>query len=242
MSVFVQPDRYGDGEPLEELQTNPHFDSDGTRPLKRPKRSAIGDRGPHSSDPFLNSSLSSSDHTSRSSVGGVASVRLSHPFTMNNTLNINGYLYSPPPPSTSDLLASLDDLNIPSKIYRSPYYSKESDAPERSREYAGLLYHLKGGEGLANLDDWDDGLQKGKAESLRAVNPAGVGGWEYASSPPSVKTVKTWLMFDNGKSSSGPKRSNPQSQVSAGVENKPAALNSPLRLKVLHKRSKQHQT
>ena len=110
------------------------------------------------------------------------------------------YEYSLRPPTATDLLASLDLHDIPSKIYQPPYYSDESDAPERPREYAGLVYHLKGGTGIANLQEWSSPtstaglpLQSGRLSST------GVCGWEYAAMPPSVKQAKEWLKSDEAR-------------------------------------------
>ncbi|EPQ60815.1 DNA/RNA polymerase, partial [Gloeophyllum trabeum ATCC 11539] len=102
-----------------------------------------------------------------------------------------------PPPSASTLLSTLDNYGLPAKIYRDPYYSNEADVPEKPREYAGLVYHLKGGEDVANLEEWQcgsscdyPGLQK---SDMPQFDRMGVGGWEYASSPPSRREVEKWL-------------------------------------------------
>jgi DNA polymerase zeta len=127
-------------------------------------------------------------------------------------INVNRYEYAMTPPSTLNLLGSLDDYDIPSKIYRPPHYSLTSDVPERPREYAGLLFHLKGGEGITHLDTWDDSVpesaQSGRVLPLLSV---GIGGWEYAGSPPSVKEVKRWLADDKRACPVG--RSKMKSQV-----------------------------
>ncbi len=113
--------------------------------------------------------------------------------TLKYAPNANGFEYARQPPSISDLLGSLHTHNIPSKIYRTPYYSKEIDAPERPREYAGLVYHLKGGEGIKNLPAWEP---IGSENSL--VEAGDVQGWEYAGHPPSVASVRAWLKSDEG--------------------------------------------
>ncbi|KAK0448381.1 uncharacterized protein EV420DRAFT_1751017 [Desarmillaria tabescens] len=128
--------------------------------------------------------------------------------TLKYAPNANGFEYARQPPSTSDLLGSLQAHNLPSKIYRDPYYSKEIDAPERPREYAGLVYHLKGGEGIKNLPAW---------EPIRPVNnlvEAGdIQGWEYAGHPPSVISVKAWLKSDEGKILTGGQDVRQRSQI-----------------------------
>ncbi|KAF5370238.1 hypothetical protein D9615_010070 [Tricholomella constricta] len=115
-------------------------------------------------------------------------------------VNMNRYEYAISPPSASYLLGNMDVYTIPSKIYCPPYYSLASDAPDRPKEYGGLLFHLKSGEGVTHLDAWEGsdtaqgGLQSGRVSPLL---PTRIGGWEYAESVPSVKEVKRWLAENN---------------------------------------------
>lgn len=128
--------------------------------------------------------------------------RLARSFTKKILPNANGYAYAVAPPTTSSLLGSLDGFNVPNKIYRAPYYSIPNDAPDKAREYAGLVYHLRGGD---YLEDWvatydeEEELGKWPSRHNAQLDPAGVGGWEYASRPPSIKEVKLWLASDDGK-------------------------------------------
>jgi DNA polymerase zeta len=122
--------------------------------------------------------------------------------------NPNAYVYAIPPPCVSELAGSLDQFTIPNKIYRDAYYSNESDAQDKPREYAGLLYHLDGGNGLSTLDEWD-GVQSHAVNASSKTSRKGKtitrcvkttsGGWEYASSPPNRSEVKKWLTTDAGQ-------------------------------------------
>ncbi|KAL1679814.1 hypothetical protein EV122DRAFT_276721 [Schizophyllum commune] len=115
------------------------------------------------------------------------------------------FVYAIPPPTTKDLLETVDDYHIPTKVYRSPHYSNPSDAPERPREFAGLMYYLKGGDGLATLEEWDTGppskrfMRASSAKPIRLVRDD-VWGWEYAGSPPSPRTCRHWLRSQPSKS------------------------------------------
>lgn len=130
-------------------------------------------------------------------------VRVSHAVDRTKSLNLNRFVYAHPPPTIFDLLGSLDDSSISSKLYRTPYYSRGIDVPGRPREYGGLMYHLKGGEGITNLEEWNDGPSINTSAHPADVNPLlyslGVGGWEYASGPPSVREVRRWLTSGEGK-------------------------------------------
>jgi hypothetical protein len=112
------------------------------------------------------------------------------------------FVYARQPPLASELLSSMDTYGLPMKIYRNPYYSKASDAPERPREYAGLIYHLKGGNGLAVLEPWEDGTGMPPKVTTRQLDSKGIGGWEFASTPPSVKVVRSWMECEGRKKDS----------------------------------------
>lgn len=101
------------------------------------------------------------------------------------------YEYRQPPPTTSELLTTLDVYDVPSMVYQAPFYSNEEDAPEHPREYAGLLYHLKGGTGIGILEDWVGHTQSNVADT--SFDSSGIYGWEYAATPPSVRQTKVWL-------------------------------------------------
>ncbi|KAF8122368.1 hypothetical protein EV363DRAFT_1182775, partial [Boletus edulis] len=68
-------------------------------------------------------------------------------------------------------------------------HSKKVDVPDGPREYAGLLYRLKG-RGLDALEEWQ--ASEGHISSAPKDTRLSVscGGWEYASTPPSVREVK----------------------------------------------------
>jgi DNA polymerase zeta len=122
--------------------------------------------------------------------------------------NPNTYVYAMSPPSISEIVGSLDAFSIPNKIYRDAYYSNESDAPDKPREYAGLLYNLNGGEGLGTLDEWAGGHlsvttsnanARTKGKAITRCGHTASGGWEYASVPPSRREVKKWLTANAGR-------------------------------------------
>ena len=137
-------------------------------------------------------------------------VHSSSSFPVSMIINPNAYVYAVSPPSVSEIVGSMDEYAIPNKIYRDAYYSNESDAPDNPREYAGLLYHLKGGEGLNTLEEWMSekskvvtsnaiAKTKGKGKVTTRYGHITSGGWEYASCPPSHREIKKWLTTDAGR-------------------------------------------
>jgi DNA polymerase zeta len=115
----------------------------------------------------------------------------------------NAFIYAIAPPPASELLSSLESYGLPSKVYQDPHYSKAEDVPERPWEFAGLVYRLKKGDGLSALETWEPSSTAGPLAENAPVEDrnvfedrfdrTGVGGWEYASAPPSVREVRGWL-------------------------------------------------
>ena len=115
----------------------------------------------------------------------------------------NAFTYAIAPPPASELLSSLESYGLPSKIYQDPHYSRAEDVPERPWEFAGLVYRLKKGDGLSALEEWEPSsttaplAKSAFAEDWNVFQDrfdrTGVGGWEYASTPPSVREVRRWL-------------------------------------------------
>ncbi len=135
----------------------------------------------------------------------------------------NAFVYAIAPPPASELLSSLESHGLPSKVYQDPHYSKAEDVPERPWEFAGLVYHLKKGDGLSVFEEWEpssavEPLQKNGLSEDRNMfedrfDRTGVGGWEYASAPPSVREVRKWL-------TSTTRAQQPQSRSQASGEDK----------------------
>ncbi|KAG1749999.1 uncharacterized protein EDB91DRAFT_1309620 [Suillus paluster] len=114
------------------------------------------------------------------------------PLTSSST---TAFTFAVSPPSSSELLRTIETYGVLRRVYRNPYYSRRADASEHPREYAGLLYHLKGGEGLDTLDQWKShGSQLHMGRDARPSKSTYMTwGWEYAALPPSKTQVKKWL-------------------------------------------------
>ncbi|KAH9944384.1 uncharacterized protein BXZ73DRAFT_87292 [Epithele typhae] len=141
----------------------------------------------------------------------------------------NVFQFARSPPTTAELLGSTDRYNIPSKVYRDPWYSKESDAPDKPREFAGLVFHLKGGEGVANLEEWQATLGSESKSSLsHTLSHRGVSGWEFAGAPPSVRQVRKWLQEDKVRASQRTAKDTSQASISGPTQLNPFGLKNTL--------------
>ncbi|KAI0732391.1 hypothetical protein C8Q72DRAFT_874307 [Fomitopsis betulina] len=188
------------------------------RPSKRRRKDEL----PRSPWAFSSASFSSPSLSSL-----MKSPAASSKLTAPSYPTIKGYRYALPPPTTPALLASVAEYGIPNKIYPSPHYSKASDAPERPREYAGLVFHLKGGMGLDTLEEWagstlDNIGYVGKGK--RRLDPTGVTGWEYASAPPSAREVRRWLQSPHGRKPVVPGRPKRPSQIDGPTQVNPYGI------------------
>ncbi|KAH8997309.1 hypothetical protein EDB92DRAFT_2030379 [Lactarius akahatsu] len=181
----------GTGESFE-VDAGAWSDSADERPTKRPKVAVE----PDTQEPMSRLNLVPTE--------GRTIPRTQDPyiFTIQAKKEIkNAFVYNITPPLASELLSSLESRGLPSKLYQDPYYSKAEDVPERPWEFAGLVYRLKKGDGLGILEEWEsvstqESSKKTPAEDWNMFEDrfdrTGVGGWEYASSPPSVREVRKW--------------------------------------------------
>ncbi|KAH6917376.1 hypothetical protein BKA70DRAFT_332306 [Coprinopsis sp. MPI-PUGE-AT-0042] len=129
---------------------------------------------------------------SQPSKAPLRNVKLSRAFLTCKTFKQNLYQYSVLPPTREELMHTLAQHDVAQKVYRKPYYSNADDAPLNSREYGGLVFHLKGPT-LDALEEWVPGKPTGDDWRFSGFEPEGVGGWEYASSPPSPRETRKWL-------------------------------------------------
>ncbi|PPQ64274.1 hypothetical protein CVT24_008412 [Panaeolus cyanescens] len=130
-------------------------------------------------------------------ITAVRSILPSTAYKLCKTTSGNRYEYGPLPPTKSDLRDSLQTYNLPQRVYQQVFYSRDFDVPDRAKTYAGLSYRLKGGQGIAHLEEWDSTCNPDPffTSMVSRLDPCGVGGWEYAHSPPSRREVQ---QFCNG--------------------------------------------
>lgn len=114
------------------------------------------------------------------------------------------YEYAQKPPSVQELMSTTNGHGIPDKVYQEVYYSKETDASDHTKEYAGILFRVRGGIGLSVLDEWEgedetsmSGLLKRKKGQFQLPRIVGIDGWEYNQYPPSHREVRGWFLEDS---------------------------------------------
>ncbi|KAJ7706169.1 hypothetical protein B0H17DRAFT_1035991 [Mycena rosella] len=167
---------------------------------------------PDTSPPHKKRRTAYSNNPSAQSAHAVSHRAMGMITQQHKTINLNRYAYAPTPPSISQLLETV----VPSKQYRPAFYSNDSDAPGRPREYGGKLHHPKGNEeSLKNLDDWEeyDACLSPPKDAFDEYSVPYSSGWEYIGSPPSVKQVKKYLASEEGRAPLKKPRLEPRSQI-----------------------------
>ncbi|GAA5969258.1 hypothetical protein JCM11641_007531 [Rhodosporidiobolus odoratus] len=111
-------------------------------------------------------------------------------------LSQRSFVFAEPPPSTSEVIASLDRYQRSRVRYQDPFYSKTADVPRKVREYAGRRFPIEGSTiaYLAPFQHAGEAAQKavrGKRPVLPRVRK--VRTWEFAAKPPSRADALDWL-------------------------------------------------
>ncbi|KXN90017.1 DNA polymerase zeta catalytic subunit [Leucoagaricus sp. SymC.cos] len=154
----------------------------------------------------------------------------------------NCFAYSRAPPGKLELSGILH--NIETQIYRTPFYSDEADISENPREFAGLVYHLKGGKGIAPLDTFATTSKVPSAQGSQSeIRFEQYSGWEYAASPPSKRSVRRWIQQDKKTGARSLRQKVLRSQIEGPTQfNVYGFKSSPLEHAVKSSRDKQNMT
>lgn len=108
---------------------------------------------------------------------------------------VKQFIYAIPPPSAYNLMASLQDFDIPHVIYKDAHYSNPIDVPVLAREYAGKewKFHEMGWKATKNFESTT--AWKTVQEPLPRPRPTA---WQYMKSiPPSFKSTQVWLQEES---------------------------------------------
>ncbi|KAK9238290.1 hypothetical protein V1525DRAFT_358797 [Lipomyces kononenkoae] len=102
------------------------------------------------------------------------------------------------PPTSSDVLDSLEECGQHRIIYKDAYYSLDKDVPLRPREYAGKEFKLVG-RSARFLPDFAAGMQHSENHA-RSDEDSQFRVWQYGIVPPSFAEVKQWTeQLQSGK-------------------------------------------
>ncbi|KAK8073881.1 hypothetical protein PG994_004780 [Apiospora phragmitis] len=121
--------------------------------------------------------------------------------------NAHFFIFATPPPLAKDVLATMQDNNLPDVIYQDAYYSNDKDVPQRTREYAGQEFRLESNT-IPYLPDFDEmggsaatfgiklehsALRPSDEEDYRRKRrECSLRSWEFAQPPPSCVEVEKW--------------------------------------------------
>ena len=118
------------------------------------------------------------------------------------------FCFSSSPISASRVSEDLCSSRLSTVIYKTAYYSREADVPDRTREYAGREFRLES-ESISHLPAFDATSQsdahRGKnlgthvdkeieeRDFSRRRQACNLRGWEIKVSPPTFREVQEWL-------------------------------------------------
>lgn len=111
-------------------------------------------------------------------------------------------IWSNQPPSTTDLLSSLQRHGIPRVVPRDAFYGRDEDVPSTSREYGGRKFKLVSGS-LRYLDRFNTGISTNLFEHSgddRTRSRI----WQFENRPPLVKDLLEFRISDIGPGISFP--------------------------------------
>lgn len=117
------------------------------------------------------------------------------------------FVFGESPPSTEEVLSTMQSFGVPDMIYQDAYYSNHKDVPNRVREYAGQEFRLEGNT-IPYLPDFDPtgsspatfGIKSELAPEARKDNQVyqerrqqcTLKSWEIGEPPPTFDEVQAW--------------------------------------------------
>jgi DNA polymerase zeta len=122
----------------------------------------------------------------------------------NNTI----LAFGEPPPSSLEVVSTMQDFSLPAAIYQNAFYSEETDVPERPREWAGREFKLESVT-VPYLPDFDPrgrsdatfgekqtiipDKSKEEKDHERRRRACNLKSWQIAEPPPTFSEVDDWF-------------------------------------------------
>lgn len=159
---------------------------------------------------MMSLSLPSCTQSAQPMLKVVKNIRKAFGSASNSTLLAFGEL----PPSSLEVVSTMQDFNLPPAIYQDAFYSKENDVPERPREWAGREFKLESstvpyltdfdptgssdatfGKKQANIPD----KSKEEREHARRRRACNLKSWQIAELPPTLLEVDEWFRGEQAR-------------------------------------------
>ncbi|OCF36582.1 DNA polymerase zeta subunit [Kwoniella heveanensis BCC8398] len=140
-------------------------------------------------------------HPTPLSSGATHSSQRSAPTTASDStaqpLSSTAWQFRDPPPSSREVMDTMEKNGVPSMIYQQPYYSNPVDVPSRAKMFAGRMFTLKGNS-VKEFEEFEvtvpsagTGMGKRWLKRKKGMD-RWRWGWEYAMPPPRYKDVVEW--------------------------------------------------
>ncbi|KAI0153556.1 DNA polymerase family B [Pestalotiopsis sp. NC0098] len=199
-------------------QQSQHTNSQPSQESLPKKQVTFGSITPKDDSPTKSHSESSKRESISSSGSTIKAVAANKPVSIGapSRPNTQFFVFAAPPPSASEVTATIHHGGRPDVLYQDAYYSNDKDVPLRMREYAGQEFRLLSNT-LPYLPDFDATGFSPATFGLKPENPGprasdeqtysrdrrecSLRSWEFAEPPPSYTEVKKWGLENQGTSS-----------------------------------------
>jgi DNA polymerase zeta len=166
----------------------------------------IGTKSQLSSEPNSNATASSSMRETNVQNKLLVVAKNIHSY-FSIPANAHFFLFKSTPPDSASILSTIEDFGLPQVIYRDPYYSNESDVPDRPREYAGREFKLESDTAIYlpefdAMGSFNPAIEKTRSRFDKAREEKAfqykkracrLRGWEISEAPPCRGEVDEWL-------------------------------------------------
>ncbi|WVF72225.1 hypothetical protein IAT40_007037 [Kwoniella sp. CBS 6097] len=138
-------------------------------------------------------------HPTPLSSGATHSSQRSAPTTASDStaqpLSSTAWQFRDSPPSSRQVMETMELNGVPSMVYQQPYYSNPVDVPSRAKMFAGRMFTLRGNS-VKDLEDFESNIPNVDLGKRWLKRKKGMDrwnwGWEYALPPPRLKEVVEW--------------------------------------------------
>ncbi|KAM0793277.1 hypothetical protein ACM66B_000738 [Microbotryomycetes sp. NB124-2] len=116
----------------------------------------------------------------------------------------NAFVWSKKPPTTNEIIETLETYGQPRVVYKDPFYGNPADIAKSSlskdktaisREYGGRVFKIKD-DTIRNIPVFEHYGRTRERGEIRSRRSRGVVQWEFAQRPPSYKDMVRWIKHD----------------------------------------------
>lgn len=142
---------------------------------------------------LMSNSPSQLIHSSRFGTGDIMQRRFVNKIAKSFNSKGRVYVAQSRPPTSTEVMNSLEALGLPGKIYKQPYFSNPKDVPAKPAVFAGVEFRLKSNQ-VDDLPTFSFSNKFASVTQKLSLHPLNFNNRQlmYAKRPPSAKAVRRW--------------------------------------------------